>query len=410
MTRLSRFAAYGFAGAATLLLARSAGAQVMCNDTTMFPNSIVLTGSSAFEATVDQFAVKLSASTQASPVQIIYQVPGSCAGVQNFLAGPLPSGATGHYYTVDSATGKVVINSCTFDGTQSANVAISDVFYESCGSNVTHPMPSTLKDISGPAQAMLFVVPKANTTTQYITAAEAADIYGCGYTAGIATFNVMGAIFCRDANSGTQITIAKNIGLDATQVAACTSVGGGTTNGMLGVIGQPTTPAGSTIGFVGADAYDANRQYMNSLAFQSFGQTYAFYSDSGPSTADRQNVRDGHYTIWGYEHMIVKVDSSGNISDPKAASFVGWINGTKSDPSFDYINVEGSAGTIPTCAMKVQRNIDGGPLSPYNPPDPCGCAFEAAITHSSPSECVSCTGTGTSTCTGGKTCHHGYCE
>jgi hypothetical protein len=410
MTRVNRFAACGVAAAAALLLARNARAQVMCNDATMFPNPTVLTGSSAFEATVDQFAVKLSSSAETTPTQIIYQVPGSCAGVQNFLAGPLPSGATGHYYTLDS-TGKVVINSCNFDGTQ-ANVAISDVFYESCGTNVPHPMASTLKDIPGPAQAMLFVVPKANTTTQYITAAEAADIYGCGYTAGIATFNVMGAIFCRDPNSGTQITIAKNIGLDASVIVppVCTSVGGGTTNGMLGVIGQPTTPVNSTIGFVGADAYDTQRANMNSLAFQAQGQNYAFYSDSGPSTADRQNVRDGHYTIWGYEHMIVKVDTAGNISDAKAANFVGWINGTKTDPNFDYITTEGAAGTIPTCAMKVQRSIDGGLLSPYNPSDPCGCAFEAAITHSSPSECVTCTGTGTSTCTGGKTCHHGYCE
>jgi len=410
MTRLSRFAAYGLAGAAALLLARTASAQVMCNDTTMFPNPTVLTGSSAFEATVDQFAVKLSAKS--TPINIIYQVPGSCAGVQNFEAGPLPSGATGHYYTIDSGTGKVVINSCMFDGTQSANVAISDVFYESCGSNVTHPMPTTLKDVPGPAQAMLFVVPKANTTTQYITAAEAADIYGCGYTAGISTFNVMGAIFCRDPNSGTQITIAKNIGIDASVIVppVCTSVGGGTTNGMLGVVGMPTTPTGSTIGFVGADAYDTYRTYLNSLAFQATGQTYAYYSDSGPSTADRQNVRDGHYTIWGYEHLIVKADSSGAITDPKAADFVGWITGTKTDTDFDYINTEGSAGTIPQCAMKVQRSTDGGPLSPYNAPDPCGCAFEAAITHSSPSECVTCTGSGTSTCTGGKSCHHGYCE
>ena len=99
---------------------------------------------------------------------------------------------------------------------------------------------------------------------------------------------------------------------------------------------------------------------MNSLAFAGFGQTKAYYSDSGPSTADRRNVRDGHYVIWGYEHMIATVDSTGAFTNPKAANFIGWINGTKTDPSFDAVQVEGAAGTIPTCAMSVQRATDGG--------------------------------------------------
>ncbi|HXJ20181.1 MAG TPA: hypothetical protein VMT03_08100 [Polyangia bacterium] len=408
MTRLSRFAAYGLAGAAALLLARTASAQVMCDDTTTLPNPIILTGSSAFEATVEQFAVKLSAET--TPTSIIYQVPGSCSGVANFAA---PLTGTGDYYVLDTTQtpAKVMVKNCTFGTNQMADVAISDVFYSSC-SNVTQPIPSDTKDFNGPVQAMLFVVNKGNPT-QYITAAEAANIFGCGYTAGFAPFNVMGGIFCRDPNSGTQITIADNIGIPASAIAAgtvCTQANPNKTSGVISGIEGFTAMPNSAIGFIGADGYDPVRDKLSSLAFQSYGQTYAFYSDSGPSTADRQNVRDGHYTIWGYEHMIVKVDSTGTPTNPKAASFIGWINGTKTDPNFDYIQLEGGAGTIPVCAMKVERSTDGGPLSPYVSSDPCGCAFEAAITHSSPSECVTCTGTGTSTCTGGKSCHHGYCE
>jgi hypothetical protein len=60
--------------------------------------------------------------------------------------------------------------------------------------------------------------------------------------------------------------------------------------------------------------------------------------------------------------------------------------------------------------MKVKRSDDGGPLDYYTDPDPCGCAFEAAVTKTTPAGCAACTGTGASTCTGGKTCHHGYCE
>ena len=406
MTRLTRVATGVATLAGALLIAQPAKAQtVMCDDATTLPNPIILTGSSAFEPTVKQFAVKLSAET--TPTTIIYQVPGSCSGVANFSA---PLTGTAHYYTLNTATPPAVVtNNCTFGTGQMADVAISDVFYSSC-SNVPQPIPSTLKDVPGPVQAMLFVVPKSNTTTQYVTAAEAADIYGCGSTAGIAGFDQASGIFCRDPNSGTQITIAKNIGVDASVLVSPVCVP--STNGTSGVITGVTTFATPTkaIGFIGADAYDPQRASLNSLAFAGFGQTKAYYSDSSASTADRRNVRDGHYVIWGYEHMIATVNSTGAFTNPKAESFIGWINGTKTDPSFDAVQIEGAAGTIPTCAMSVQRASDGGALSCYAPIDTCNCAFEAAITKTTPANCAACTGTGTSTCTGGKSCHHGFCE
>jgi hypothetical protein len=407
MTRLIRVATSAATLAAALLSAEAAKAQtVMCNDTTTLPNPTILTGSSAFEATVKQFAVKLSASTEATPTSIIYQVPGSCSGVANFSA---PLTGTAHYYTLDNTTTPptVVTNSCTFGSGQMADVAISDVFYSSCA-NVTQPIPSTLKDVPGPVQAMLFVVPKANTTTQYLTALEAEDLYGCGANASVAGFSMASGIFCRDLNSGTQITIADNISLDPGALV-CTSVGSAGTSGVISGVTTYATPA-QAIGFIGADAYDPARASLNSLAFAGFGQTQAYYSDSGPSTADRRNVRNGHYVIWGYEHMIATVDSTGAFTNPKANNFIGWINGTKTDPNFDAVTVEGAAGTIPTCAMSVQRAADGGPLSCYAPASTCNCAFEAAITKTTPANCTACTGTGTSTCTGGKSCLHGFCE
>ncbi|MES1207910.1 MAG: hypothetical protein ABUS79_18405 [Pseudomonadota bacterium] len=416
MNRPNRFAACGF-GAAALLLASAAHAQttqVMCNDTTMIPNPIILTGSSAFEATVKQFAAKLLAET--TPTSIIYQVPGSCSGVANFSAALT---GTAHYYTLDTTKtpAALVQNTCTFGSGQMADVAISDVFYDSC-TNVPQPIPATLKDFPGPVQAMLFVVPKANTTVQYLTAAEAADLYGCGATAQVAGFTEAGGIFCRDPNSGTQITIAKNIQVPASALIApvCVPSTNGTSGVISGVEGYSNPQA--AIGFISADAFDAvgstpqttPRTQMSELAFQWYGQTKAYYADSDPSAYDRRNVRDGHYAIWGYEHMLATVDGTGAITNAKAANFIGWINGTKVDPSFDPVVVEAGAGTIPTCAMKVQRYVDGGPLDYYTPADPCGCAFEAAVTKTTPAGCAACTGTGASTCTGGKTCHHGFCE
>ena len=124
-------------------------------------------------------------------------------------------------------------------------------------------------------------------------------------------------------------------------------------------MGFPT--ASQAIGFIAADAFDANRTTFNSLAFQASGQTQAYLSDSGPDVSDRKNVRDGHYTIWGYEHFIVK--TTGGAMSQQAMDFIGYVNGTKTSTSFDYVALEGGAGVIPQCAMKVKRTSDGGLLS-----------------------------------------------
>ncbi len=213
---------------------------------------------------------------------------------------------TAHYYTLDTTKTPAALNAtqtCTFATGQMADVAISDVFYDSC-TNVPQPIPTTLKDIPGPVQAMLFVVPKANTGVQYLTAAEAADIYGCGSGAGIAGFSEAGGIFCRDPNSGTQITIAKNIGVAASVIVPplCVTTSAGTS----GVITNVETYANpmAAIGFIGADAYDAPasgtaaapRTAMSSLAFAGFGQTQGLLRGLGcrvlrPKERPRRSLR-----------------------------------------------------------------------------------------------------------------------
>ena len=95
---------------------------------------------------------------------------------------------------------------------------------------------------------------------------------------------------------------------------------------------MPTDVAGlrmpnASIGFVGADIYDANRTTLGALAFEANGQTKAYYVDSTPSARDRQNVRDGHYTPWGYEHMFAYVDGTGTPTNANAGKLINIING-----------------------------------------------------------------------------------
>jgi hypothetical protein len=401
MNRLIRFAAGAAVAAAGLLAAAPAHAQIMCNDATL-PNPIIVTGSSAFEPTLKVFASKLAA--EALPSTIIYTPgTGSCTGVANVVNGMDLMGTAGRYYT---GTNGGTNNSCTFAAGQKAHIAISDVYYESCAA-VTQPKPATIMDVTGPVQAMLFIVPKANTTTQYLTYKEAQTLYGCGVstTRVIAGFSDMNGVYCRDPNSGTQITVAKNIGLPESVLVAPKCVNGSSTGGVGDGVSMYPMPQQS-IGFVAADYLDPRRTTFNSLAFQALGQ--AFYADSGPDVADRRNVRDGHYGIWGYEHFIAS--TTGGALSTQASDLIGWVNGTKTSANIDYVAIEGGAGVIPQCAMKVKRGSDGGLMSPATPADTCGCAFEAAITKTTPAACTACVGTGTSTCTGGKSCHHGFCE
>jgi len=407
MNRLIRLAVGAVAIGGGLLAARPATAQIMCNDASL-TNPIIVSGSSAFEPTLRQLAVKLAA--EQFPSTVIYVsgtgLTASCAGVANAANQTDLSGIAGRYYTLSGTT--ITNNNCTFAAGQKTDVGISDVYYESCA-NVTQPKAADIMDIAGPAQAMLFIVPKANTSTQYLTFKEAQTMYGCGVSATrtIAGFADPLGVFCRVPDSGTQITVAKNIGVPETVLVDPRCVPNSGTAGVVsGVMGYPMPQ--QAIGFIAADAFDTNRANFNALAFQSLGQTQAYYADSSTDVSDRKNVRDGHYTIWGYEHFIAK--TTGGALSTKAADFIGYVNGTKTSPNFDYVAIEGGAGVIPLCAMKVKRTTDGGLLSPYTPSDTCSCAFEAAITKTTPAACVACTGTGTSSCTGGKSCHHGFCE
>jgi ABC-type phosphate transport system substrate-binding protein len=403
MTRFSRLAVGAVLGTGSLLLAVTAQAQTtMCSD---LMNPIIVSGSTAFETTLKTVAVKLSA--EALPATIVYtqaaSVMGSCNGVSSIVNDTDLSGQAGRYYTLVGGT--ITNMACTFAAGQKAHVGISDVYYESCAGMPAKP--ANLMDVSGPVQAMLFIVPKMNTTTQYLSYKEAQVLYGCGVstTNTVAGFSDPAGVYCRDPNSGTQITIAKNIGVPESMIIPQKCVNGGGTGGVGDGVFNFAMPQ-QAIGFVAADYFDGQRTRFNALAFEALGQTKAYYSDSGPDVADRKNVRDGHYGIWGYEHFIVKT-TNGALS-AQASDFIGYFNGTKTSPNFDYVALEGGAGVIPLCAMKVQRSADGGLMSPYAPTDSCNCAFEAAIGKTAtPAGCTACSAS-TPCATG--TCRHGFCE
>jgi ABC-type phosphate transport system substrate-binding protein len=402
MTGIVRLLACGVAVLATTLAARLAAAQVMCNDATMLPNPIVVTGSNTYEPMVSQFAVKLAAEPTPTSIVFATSAATSCAGIASVVNATDLGAAPGRYYTLSGSS--VTRNDCTFAAGQKADVAVSDVFYESCP-DLAQPRPAEIADVTGPVQAAIFIVPFMDTTTQFLTYEEAQAIYGCGVSSAqpVGGFSDPTGVFCGNPAAGAQLVLAKNIGLAPTTLVGPRCVNGGGSSAAMA--GNVSSTKGS-VGFITADGLEGLRLSINALAYQAPGQTQAYALDSRPDFVDRQNVRDGHYTLWGYEHLITKTNA-GTPSRP-AADFIAWITGTKTSPNIDHVYIEGRAGLIPQCAMRVQRSSDAGLLSPYAPPQPCSCAFQAAISKTIPPGCTLCSAN--SVCTGGTTCRHGFCE
>jgi hypothetical protein len=71
-----------------------------------------------------------------------------------------------------------------------------------------------------------------------------------------------------------------------------------------------------------------------------------------------------------------------------------------------------SSSLVPSCAMKVQRSTELGPLSAYTPPFECDCYFLASpsVNGSAPPECALCKTANDCTDPSRPACNLGYCE
>ena len=396
MHRATRFL-IGAALLAPLGWAGTAQAQMPnCNDP-MFPNPIVMAGSSAIEPTLAKMAVKLAAQN----VTIIYKPTASCDG-PNAITNDTVLTGNADYYVVNAADAtKVDIKNCSLDNVPTkALIGISDVSYNAC----VGALPANLGDYQAMVQAMLLVVPELNKTTTTMSAEQAQVIWGCGMKG--ANFTDETAIQQRNAQSGTQIMVSKYIGLSAEAMKGHANAKTGDLVASLLAVPDPQ----KAIGFVAADAYETRRGMLNALAFRGFDQMKAYYPDSDANAVDKINVRDGHYVIQGPLHLITKVDGNKAVADANAKKMIDWLQGTADievGKPATYIDIVAGIGNVPQCAMKVRRESDGGFLQAYKPAAPCGCYFVKAVTKAEPAGCTACT---SDTTCGDKKCRFGYCE
>jgi len=311
---------------------------------------------------------------QASPTTLIYQSQGSCVGV-NAIVANTPITGTATYY--DTAGTALTCDLAPAPGT-TVDVGMSDIFIETCTNQTA---PSGIGQFSGPVEAMLFVAPKASQQTA-ITAEEAYFVFGYGAAGMAKPWTVEANLARRNASSGTQGIIAKEINVPT---GLWKGVDKGGSQGVADAVANSTSPE-STIGILGSDFYDVHRDTLKSLAFQGFHQRGAFFADSTATSFDKKNVRAGRYLNFGYLHLVTKVDASGKPSTSASKRFVDWVTGN-TDPAtgtlapFDIFTITVKAKLIPTCAMKVQRASEGGVISPFTPKTDCGAMFEAMVPH-----------------------------
>jgi hypothetical protein len=337
----------------------------------------------------------------ANPVTLVFITSGSCTNVEAIYGDVkvtgnmqfVPSTAEDAAWTTASPT----LTCAAPTGGLLTDIANSAVFVSAC---TTNPTPTTVKLFQGPVQAYVMAVPTASSQTA-ITAEEAYFTFGFGMTGMIQPWADEGQLFIRTVTKSTLLSWAANISVPA---AKWKGMAFDKSSEVVSALQASSSPE-KAVGILGVEVYDKLRDKLKTLAFRGFKQYAAYYPDSSSTSFDKANVRDGHYTVWSPTIWMTRITAATGVPVNAQAKYViDLLLGLNVTPAanFDSVAVEAGVGLVPDCAMKVSRTFEGGKLSLYNAPEPCGCKYDSVVATTS---CTACTGT----CTTG-VCRHGFCE
>jgi hypothetical protein len=370
-----------------------------------FPQPYVYgSGSSALSLYVGKLAQAFANQGEGT---ILYQIAGSCYGAYTTVladsyplaAVPATTGpATATYFDpVQSDVNGVPLQyTCVIDDpTKTADFGVSDVFPATCLPQLmqTGGLPNNLHDFFGPVQTMVLAVPVGSTQTS-ISADAAYMVWGFGSGSGVSPWTNEAYLLQRSGSSGTQSMMAATISVDPFEWHGIMhSSNQAVLADMLAAAASPDTSAQeATMGVLGADFVEDNRAQINVLAFQDRGQTCGYYPDSTPTAHDKQNVRDGHYPVWGPSHFIAPVGTNGQPIDVTVSEFIDALSGTTAIGGLNLLQTYQERHVIPLCAMHVTRTSDGQDYQPYSPPTSCSCYYDFLTTGQT--NCVQCSNSG----------------
>jgi hypothetical protein len=406
---LGRLAALGVVAVTATWTQNAAAQNAECSS---LPHPLLVVGSSAVKPFMAQLGQALAAAD--TPISLIYDSPGSCTG-QNDFFGDGTYTKTG--LTIYNAAGDQNLKCDITTPPMAINIAISDVFYDTCSGNPAS-MPAGTKDFHGPVQSMVFAKP--STSAQTLITAEAAYLtFGLG-AAGDTNWNDPSHIFARSASSGTQQMIATAIQVPAGNFIQQDASAGNDFSAahiqteLIAANADPSV-ANISLGILGMDVVrkpsvdPMNVGQFVPLAYQHFGQTAAYYPSSDFASNDMQNTRDGHYMIQGPVHMFTSVNGSGVPTNADAKTFIDYMTGAVIPTSFDLVATEAGLSIVPQCAMRVTRDSEVGPFMSFMPPVSCECKWLHEVSADLPSECATCDST--HPCDSSRpACNYGYCE
>ncbi|WNG56362.1 hypothetical protein F0U59_17525 [Archangium gephyra] len=373
-----------------------------------FPQPIYVSGSSAIRSFLGVVAQQLA--KESPPFTIIYQSQGSCTGVRAIYSTvaadrvikDIPAAGTrvANYAIALKADGSAQECFLASEG-NIVDVGVSDVYAATCNYNAP-PEGVQIADYEGPIQPMTLVVPAASS--QRSISAEAAYMaFGMGGNQGAAAPWVdQNLFFVRNSSSGTQQMIARAINVPADKWWGIDRASSdGVRRNMKVILDQAT--ADKAIGIVSTDIADEERSNLRILAFQGTGQSCGYLPDSTPFAKDKQNVRDGHYPIWGPVHFFTRTENG--LPSAAAGALVSRFAAARIDQVLLDSIIE--KHLVPKCAMKVKRSMEMGPLSTYSTDSRCGCYFD--LKANGATSCKACAGPADCP-SSAPACNYGYCE
>ena len=345
-----------------------------------------------------------------NPVTLVWYATGSCTIVDALYNGT-PLKQVPSYIPDDPAwdPSAGTVPSCALESAgHSLDIGIPIVFPAACAPS-TAP-PADLVAFKGPVQSMVFVAPHS-ASPEAISSAQAKLVFGQGAAGNVSPWLDPSFYFVRPPTKGTQVSLGALIGLPAAQWLGQQI---NLSPDVATKVATSTSPE-KTIGILGSEILDSgsNRANLKAMAFQAVGQTNGFLPDSTATAFDKRSLREGHYVAWSHVFYLTKVASvDGGTAQPVNANAKLLIDiltdaANPGIPSgLDPVALVANKGLVPLCAMTVTRSVEGGNLSLFAPPDPCGCYYESKV-GTAPASCVACSAT--KPCAAG-TCRHGFCE
>lgn len=390
------------------------------------PHPVYLAGTSTGSAMIQRIAARMATSS----VTYVYQAKPSCEAVQAIAAHPVGEctgedclSGTAEYYRFNATASDVIDTfQCSIDTPTAVDIALSDFFLNACAPGTD---PLAVADIKGPVRPFVFVTPRPVPGLKFARSVSAAEAYMVfGFNVGnVPPWTDPAAVHLPGADSTTELLLSRFLHIPVDQLTGVPAAG---ERGVMDAMNsQMCVDRSKVLGVVGSDFYDKHRgDELAALAYADPNQAFAFYPDrnsypnysafpnSAVDTRDKQNVRDGHYPLWSYLHMIAHTDpDTFEPVHPEAVRIEHYFDGSTPIGTihnlYDVYNGAVDSGLVPLCSMTVRRVEEAGPLSTYADPAPCGCAF-AATGGPAPTGCKTCNINGD--CSSGQVCRTNFCE